>query len=116
CAVGLADVRVQIDPYHATSLPQPAARASARARGEPFGKTKGHHDTWCPPASPAWLPQHSRRPAVIRPATCAVISQAVCPRNYSKVGAFQQTVGVYAHDFVVRVTVLSFSSRFLSSA
>ena len=40
----------------------------------------------CPPEPPAWLPQHSRRPAVIRPATDVLLRKAHAWRNDRKRG------------------------------
>src|SRR5437868_6140442 len=45
-------------------------------------KQKGTASLRCPFAPLVWLPQHSRRPAVIRPATVPSQGQAACPRAF----------------------------------
>src|SRR5207248_11650853 len=48
-------------------------------------KQKGTASLRCPPAPLVWLPQHSRRPAVIRPATCPSISQLAYPAAFYEI-------------------------------
>ena len=63
-------------------VPKPADAALHLPRILRRTKQKGTALLRCPPASLVWLPQHSRRPAVIRPATCPTKRQAMCPTRF----------------------------------
>ena len=45
-------------------------------------KQKGIAELRCPSAPSVWLPQHSRRPAVIRPTMCSIEGQVACPSDF----------------------------------
>src|SRR6185437_15689247 len=61
--------------------------AAARQPATLAYKQKGTASLRCPSAPPVWLPQHSRRPAVITPTTRLWIRQAAYPRDrFEKTG------------------------------
>ncbi len=72
-------------------------------------KQKGTASLRCPSALLIWLPQHSRRPAVIRPAA-ATRASGVPAKFSGKSHHSREIPGQTANDFVVALTVLSNSA------
>src|SRR5213594_878142 len=57
-------------------------------------KQKGTALSRCPSAPLVWLPQHSRRPAVIRPATCLCNRKADARCFPEEMGLFSQNTAL----------------------
>src|SRR5437867_2780897 len=63
-------------------------------RNERRTKQKGIASLRCPPAPLVWLPQHSRRPAVIRPAiSCELDASGVPAQFLRKTGFLRDGLG-----------------------
>src|SRR5439155_15531195 len=71
-------------------------------------KQKGIASLRCPPAPLIWLPQHSRRPAVIRPATLTLMRATAVPVCFlRKTENPAMAAAAAADDFVASLTKVS---------